>query len=96
MCIRIEVVSSEVREVVKKSTGEIFRIPEVRAYAHGIDKYPIAIKFGVARGTQPPVPGVYELDPSSFFAGRFGALEVRAQLVLRPAAPLTDASRKAA
>lgn len=82
--IRIEVIKTEVREVVKKSTGEIFKIPEVSAYAHGIDKYPVAIKFGVARGAQPPAPGMYELDPSSLYAGQFGALSIKGQLVLRP------------
>jgi hypothetical protein len=82
--IRIEVVNTVVREVVKKATGEIFKIPEVSGYAHGIDRYPVAIKFGVVRGAQPPAPGMYELDPSSLYVGQFGALSIKGQLVLRP------------
>lgn len=92
--IRIEVVSTVVREVIKKATGEIFKIPEVSGYAHGIDKYPVAIKFGVARGAQPPAPGMYELAPESFYAGKFGVLSVKGQLVLRPV--VEPAARKAA
>lgn len=85
--IKIEVVGAESREVVSKKTGEIMRFQEVKAYAHGIDKYPVAIKFDVAKGGNPPAPGMYELDPSSFYAGDFGKLSVRGQLVLRPIAP---------
>ncbi len=82
--IKIEVISAEVRQIVKRSTGEIFQIPEVSAYIHEVEKYPIAIKFGVAKGQQPPTPGFYTLDPSSFYAGKFGALSIKSQLVLRP------------
>jgi hypothetical protein len=84
--IRIEVISSETREVVKKATGEIFKIPEVKAYVHGIDRYPVAIRFGVGKGAPLPAPGVYELDPVSFFVGKFDALSVRSQLVLKAVA----------
>lgn len=89
--IRIEVVSHKVKQVVKKSTGEIFNIPEVTAYAHGIAKYPVEIKFGVAKDAQPPQPGFYDLDPSNFYAGAFGKLSIRDQLVLRPAGPVSSA-----
>jgi hypothetical protein len=84
--IRIEVVGHNVKQVVKKATGEIFNIPEVQAYAHGISKYPVEIKFGIAKGANPPVPGMYELDSSSFYAGPFNKLTLREQLVLRPIA----------
>ena len=50
--IKIEVISSETREVIKKATGEIFKIPEVKAYVHGIDRYPVAIRFGIAKGVR--------------------------------------------
>lgn len=91
--IQIEVVKCETREVVKRATGEIFRIPEVEAYAHGIARYPVAIKFGVQKGTEPPKPGYYELAPESFYQGKFGALSLRAALVLKPStAPLKRAA----
>ena len=38
MSIRIEVVKTETKEVVKREAGEVFRIPETEAYAHGIGK----------------------------------------------------------
>lgn len=94
--VRIEVVSTTVREVAKKATGEIFKIPEVSGYAHGIDRYPVAIKFGVARGAQPPAPGMYELDASSLYAGQFGALSLKGQLVLRPIVEAAAGGRRAA
>ena len=89
--LKIEVISTEVRQVVKKATGEIFQIPEVSAYVHDVEKYPVAIKFGVPKGQQPPPPGFYQLQPSSFFAGKFGALTVKSQLVL---GPLNEPPRK--
>lgn len=82
--MKIEVVGFENREVVAKKTGEIMRFQEVNAYAHTGGKYPIAIKFDVAKGGTPPTPGMYELDPSSFYAGDFGKLAIRGQLVLKP------------
>jgi hypothetical protein len=82
--IQIEVVKSEVREIVKRATGEVFRIPEVQAFAHGIGKYPFEIKFGVQKGAEAPKPGFYELAPESFYQGKFGALSLRAALVLKP------------
>ena len=84
MSLKIEVSRVEVREVIKKSTGEVFRIPECHGYCHGIDRYPVAIRFGVERGAQHPTPGMYELEPGSFYAGKFGALSLKSALVLRP------------
>nr|WP_240954454.1 G5P family DNA-binding protein [Solimonas marina] len=82
--MKIEVVGFEEREVVSKKTGEIMRFKEVNAYVHGCAKYPFAIKFDVAKGGNPPAPGMYELDPSNFYAGDFGKLSVRGQLILKP------------
>lgn len=91
--LKIEVVSSSVKQVVKKATGEIFNITEVAGYAHDIDRYPVPIKFGVAKGQQPPAPGFYNLDSSSFYAGKFGQLSVKSSLVLKPLAePLKRAA----
>lgn len=84
MSIRIEVVGTTTKEVVKRDTGEIFQIPETEAYAHGIGKYPVQLRFGVAKGKAPYAPGTYELAPDSYYTGRFGELCLRRQLVLRP------------
>lgn len=85
--IRIEVVSTATKEVVKRATGEVFRIPETSGYAHGIDKYPVPIRFSVGRGKDPYAPGMYQLDPAaSLYVGKFGELSIRSQLVLVPIA----------
>ncbi|TAJ51628.1 MAG: V protein [Nevskiaceae bacterium] len=91
--IKIEVISSSVKQVVKKATGEVFNIPEVAAYAHDLEKYPVPIKFGVAKGQQPPAPGFYILDSSSFYVGAFGQLMLKSSLVLKP---VTEALKRAA
>lgn len=89
--LKIEVIGFENREVTSKKTGEIMRFQEVKAYVHGADKYPFAIKFDVAKNGNPPAPGMYELDPSSFYAGDFGKLSVRGQLILKPVVADTKA-----
>ena len=94
--IRIEVARVEVRQVVKKATGEIFMIPEVHAYAHGIDKYPKAIKFGIKRDAPHPAPGLYELGPDSFRVGQYDRLELNSVLELKPVTAGTSAVRAAA
>ena len=82
--IRIEVISTTVKQVASKKTGEIFNIPEVTAYAHGLDKYPQAIKFSVGKDQPHPQPGFYELAGESLYVGKFGALSVKSSLALKP------------
>ncbi len=91
--IRIEVISCITKEVASKKTGEIFRIPEVSGYAHGLDRYPQAVKFSVAKDAEPPKPGMYELAPESMYVGKFGQLSVKSSLVLKP---VTDTLKRAA
>lgn len=82
MSIKIEVNS---QEVINKSgmggNGKPYSINEQIAYAHFGDVYPEKIKVRLDDGQRPYTTGVYELDPKSFYVGKFGSLDVNPKLI---------------
>ena len=82
--LKIEVEKVETKQVVKKATGEVFQIPEVVAYAHTGDKHPAQFRYPLSKGAQPPAPGFYALDVTSFYIGEYGKLSLKQNIVLAP------------
>lgn len=83
MSIRIEIESTEVFSKSGTSkAGKPFSLREQKGYAFMLDekgqprRHPQEIRF-ILEGEQPPYPvGMYTLDLSSLYVGRFGNLEV--------------------
>lgn len=83
----IEIESTELRVKTGTSarTGKPYQIREQMAYVHiPPNKYPQPIKVALDDDAQPYQPGHYMLDDSSFFVGRFDALQMRPRLVKAP------------
>jgi len=86
--MKIEIISAEIREQsgVSQKTGKNYHIRKQQAFAHmDGQKYPIAFTLNVPNDSQPYAPGFYQLNETSFFVDRFGALGLAQELRLVPA-----------
>jgi len=82
--LKILVKSAEVfvKSGISGRTQKPYTIREQLAYVDLGKAFPVEIKLSLPDGRPDAYPvGVYELDPSSFFVGRFGELMVKPVLV---------------
>lgn len=86
MSIVIEVTNKiETKNVVRKSDGKPFQIPEQECWLHiPGEQYPTRVIRAVGNGKQPLPAGKYMLAPSSFYVDRFGNIGVRSQFDVMP------------
>jgi len=88
MSLVIEIDSNEVktRSGTSAKTGKDYNIREQTAYAHiPGQRYPQQIKLMLEDNQMPYPVGKYQLDPSSFYVGRFDDLQIRVKLANLPA-----------
>lgn len=97
MSLKIEVTSKvTTKTVTKKSTGEVFNIPEQECWAHiPGQQYPQRVVRSVGKGAQPLAAGVYVLAPSSFYVDRFGNLGIKGQFEVLPIAASAPTAKAA-
>lgn len=84
--IYIEIVNEPLitRSGVSQRNGNNYSIREQVGYLHKPgQQYPDKIKVSLGQDQAPYAAGGYDLDPSSFYVGKFGSLEVRPVLVSR-------------
>lgn len=95
MSLIVEIDSTEIktRSGHSERSGKDYSIREQVAYAHiPGQRYPQMIKLSLEQGQMPYQVGKYQLDPGSFFVGRFGDLQIRVKLTNLPAAKAVGAA----
>jgi len=82
--VRIEVLSDEVFVYRSEKNGRSFEFHKQDVFVHLGEKYPLRARIRIEPGKS-YAPGVYTLDPSSFWVDRYGELRLTPRLVpVRP------------
>lgn len=83
MMIVVEIRSDEIRSKsgVSARTNKQYSIREQDGFIHLPGQpYPQKCKLALDDGAAPYQPGIYELDPESYFVGRFDQVMIRLRL----------------
>lgn len=93
--IEVEIRSDEIRmkSGISARTNKNYSIREQDGFIHlPGEPYPQRCCMMLEEGAAPYQPGIYELDPASFFVGRFGQVNIRLRLARQSRQPLAVAA----